>query len=175
MALPAPLLDLVDWLRSTVLASQELAWFGFGAAVFLIIAVFFWLIRRFLSWLSTAGSAVSAGASGRKAELGYKILMSPPIGRGGGSAFKFLASAADEHMSSFSFDAPLQLSRTAQIKGGRSAKSERAARRRLKRAGADMIVWGERVGRGLDGLCVFTLSRAGGRHWGVRPTFAPSG
>lgn len=162
MTVPTSLQAIFDWLQSVALSRPELAGIGLIAACLIVLLLALWLIRRILRWLSTAGSAVSAGAKGRKSQIGYRILLSPLEGRGGGAMFKFLASAGDKHMSSFSFDAPLQLSRTARIKGGRSAKAERAARKRLKRSDADMIVWGERLGRGVDGFCVFSLSRAGG-------------
>lgn len=162
MALPEHFQSVINWLQVNVLTSPELAGIGFASAILVAAILLIWGIRRIVSWVSTAGSAVSAGARGRKSKIGYQVLLSPPVGRGGGSAFKFLASAADKHMSAFSFDAPLQLSRTARIKGGRGAKAERAARRRLRRADADLIVWGERLGRGNDGLCIFSLSRAGG-------------
>ena len=162
MALPVFLQPAADWIEANVLTSPEMAGVGLAASILLALAGVFWIVRRVWRWAATAGSAVSASARSRKSQIGYNILLSPPTGRGGGSAFKFLASASQQHMSSFSFDAPFHVSKTARITGGRSAKAERAARRRLKRAGADMIVWGERVGRGSDGLFVFTLSRAGG-------------
>lgn len=162
MQLPAFLQNVVTWLQANALTSPELASVGLLSALAAGVFLIFWVFGRILRWASTAGSAVSAGARGLTSQAGYRVLISPPTGRGGGSAFKFLAAAADKHMSSFSFDAPLQLSRTARIVGGRSAKAERAARRRLKRADADLIVWGERIARGADGMVVFSLSRAGG-------------
>ena len=161
MVLPAPLQSLVNWVQAETQLPVELVSMLLGAALLLTIYISFRVIRALVRWTSLAGSTMSAGAKGRKAQLGYQILVSPPAG-GGRSAFKFLAGACEEHLSSFSFEAPLQVFRTARISGGRDANSERAARRRLKRAGADMIVWGERVGGGNEGLNVFTLSRAGG-------------
>ena len=151
----------LEWLSAQSQLSVELVSILIGAAFMLGAFILFWVVRKSVRWLTIFGSAMTAGAKGRKAQPGYQILVSPPAGSRR-SAFKFLFGACEAHLSSFSFDAPLHVSRTGRIGGGRDAKSERAARKRLKRAGADMIVWGERVGRGNEGLNVFTLSRAGG-------------
>ena len=161
MVLPAPLQSLVNWIQTETQLPIELVGMLLGAAFLLGLIILLRLVRIIVRWASLAGSTMSAGAKGRKAQPGYQILVSPPAGTGR-SAFKFLVDACEEHLSSFSFDAPLHVSRTARIVGGRDAKSERSARKRLKRADADMIVWGERAGRGNEGLNVFTLSRAGG-------------
>lgn len=161
MVLPDPLQTLADWIQVQTNLSAELSGVVLGATFLLALFLVFWFLRAFIRWLSWLSSAISANAKSRKSQPGYQILIAPPAG-GGRSAFKFLASASEAHVSSFSFDAPLHVSRTARIIGGRDASSEKIARKRLKRAGADMIVWGERVGRGNEGLNVFTLSRAGG-------------
>ena len=161
MVLPAPLQDLADWIQVQTNFSAELSGIVLGAGLLVALLFILWAIRTLFRLGRLASSAVSARAKSRKSQPGYQILIAPPVG-GGRSAFKFLVRASEEHISAFSFDAPLQVSQTARIVGGRDARSERAARKRLKRAGADMIVWGECVGRGNEGLNVFTLSRAGG-------------
>ena len=161
MALPASLKPMIDWLQANGVPSPELAGMVLGAAGIVCAVAILWICRLVLRLVFVAVSSMSASARARKVQPGYRILVSPPA-RSGRSAHSFLMDAAGEHMSTFSFDAPLQVFKTARIVGGRDARSERAARRRLKRAGADLIIWGERVGRGEEGLNIFTLSRAGG-------------
>lgn len=163
MALPEFLQPALDWIETRGLVTTELAGLGLVLAGLIIFLALVFFLRKLLDRISTMRSAISAGARSRKQQIGYQVLIARPEGRSGRSAFNFLSSAADNYLSSFSFDAPLQIARTAQIGGGRTMKAERAARLRLKRADADLIVWGERVGKGHDGLVVYTLSRAGGK------------
>ena len=161
MALPPFLLNVTDWLRTQTQMSSELAGFALGAGVLLAIILLFWVGRWVVRSLNVVASAISTKSKSRKAATGYRVLIAPPTGTSR-SAFKFLLGAAEERVSPFSFDAPIQVFGTAKIIGGRDAQSEKVARKRLERANADMIVWGERVGRGVDGLNIFSLSRAGG-------------
>jgi len=162
MDLPAPLQSLSDWIQAHVLTSPELAGLGLAAAIGLTIALVTLSTGGIMRLFATAGSAISAGARARKDAPGYRVIMAPPTGRSSGPAFRFLARAISGHMPGFSFDAPFQLSHTAKIKGGQTSDGIRAARARLKRSDADMIVWSERASGKIDGLRVFTLSRAGG-------------
>ena len=161
MAFPSLLERATDWIQANASVSPQLAGVLLGAAGLLGLLILFWVLKVVFRWAFAAASSLSLSAKARKAPPGYRILVAPPAG-GRRSAYKFLAKAAGEHMSSFSFDAPLQVFKTSKISGGRDARSERIARKRLKRSGADLIIWGEQVGRGGEGLDVFTLSRAGG-------------
>ncbi len=162
MALPEFLVPVWQWIETHALTSPELAGFGLVAAFGLLAFLCAILGKSLVGLVSRLVSVVSASAVSRDRAPGYRVLLATFDGSNGGKARRFLEAAMQTHLATFSFDAPFRLVKTGLISGGRDEAAVKAARRRLKRSGADMIVWGRRISARPDGLRIYTLSRGGG-------------
>ena len=162
MAMPEFLVPLWQWIETHALTSPELAGFGLVAAFGLLVFLCAIVGKSLVSFVSRLVSVISASAVSRDRAPGYRVLLATLDGPNGSKARRFLETAMETHLPTFSFDAPFRLVKTGLISGGRDEAAVKAARRRLKRSGADMIVWGRRISARPDGLRIYTLSRGGG-------------
>lgn len=156
--------DWIQWVRDGLQAhvypSSDLALFGFTmllaialGCVLLVVAVLFGAMRRLRDMMRLR-------AARRDNSVGYRVLIAGVSGSP--SAGRWLARAVSEHLSAFSFGAPLNLVKTSRIKGGLAPKSIAKARKMMVISDADMMVWANRVNGRAIGLEVYGLSRGGG-------------
>lgn len=152
--------ELRDGLQAHVYPSSDLALFGFAMLVAIAIGGVFLFILLLLGALRRIRNFVSLRAARRDNSVGYRVLMAGAAGSPRTS--KWLARAVSEHLSDFSFGAPLNLIKTSRIKGGLAPKSIAEARKRMVAADADMMVWANRINGRDNGLEIYGLSRGGG-------------
>lgn len=153
--------DIAAWLEQHVLVSTSLAVVG-AAAIFAVAGLILIYLMRALSAIFGSSDKAS-NRKIRKAgqEPGYRILIGDVDGPQGHSARSMIEKAFTEHCGSFSFGAQFMLFRVASPGGRPEGEALVRARKRLERTGADMLIWGARLGDDEDGLRLFGISRGG--------------
>ena len=148
----------LTWTETHITPSRELTLVGLAAASFALIYVISALVSWFFSMGRAFANLARIQSAARDKSPGFRIL----VGKGRSqSAQKFVEASLEQHLKKFSFGAPFQLLSAGLLSGDLHAQ-ERSARSRLKRSGADMILWAERNSRKPGGLKIYSLSRGGG-------------
>jgi hypothetical protein len=153
---------LSDWVQTNVFASREMAAFGFAIGFGLAIWLLLSLLKLIGAVVVRIQNRIVASALKKDDQPGYRVLIANPSGRKRRAFGRRLLTAIENHLPTFSFGAPFRLARTAALPRGLSPKTLRKARSQMHRADADMIIWGERTGKGLADFVIYGLSRGGG-------------
>ncbi len=152
---------LAGWMETHILDSALFAAVGFAALVGVGVSLLV-LSLRLLGHMARSARTVSNGTVRRAAsEPGYRVLVGEFEGVQGMAAGQRLEDALRAHLTSFCFGAMFRLFRVAGPVGRPEGEILRRARRKLKKTGGDILIWGEREGDRLDGLLVYGVSRAG--------------
>ncbi len=151
---------LRDGLSSHVYPSQDLALFGFAMLSAIALGAVLLGVAILVGGLRWVRDFLRLKAARRDNSVGYRVLIAGVTGSAGAS--RWLARLADEHLSDFSFGAPLHLVKTGRIRGGLAPKSIAKARKMMVASDADMMIWANRVNGRDMGLEVYGLSRGGG-------------
>ena len=153
--------QLAAWLESHVLVSTVLIVIGGFTVLGLGVSVVV-IAARALAPILGLSSVASNGAIRRAGQMpGYRILVGEIQGMRGRQLADRIESALQAHMSDFSFGALFKLFRVAGIRGRPDGRTLDVARSKLKRTGADLVIWGEQTSEAADGLLVHGVSRAG--------------
>lgn len=149
---------LTIWITENVADSREFALIGFGAAIAGVLYVAWSLFSVIFSIVRAAANTAKVRVAARSKSPGFRILIAS---RGDRGAMSFAHRALSEHLEKFTFRAPFQIMSAGPLIGD-EVSVERAARSRLKRSGADMIIWADSLPGKKGGLRVFGISRGGG-------------
>lgn len=150
--------QIIAWAETHVATSPELAYAG-AAAIALAALGVAWALARGAIWTARRLiNQVTMRAVAQDKSPGFRILLASA---GSGRANRFLRRALMEHLERFSFGAPFQLYSAGGLPAGH-IRTEQAARARLRRSEADMILWGVRASGRADGLKIHSISRGGG-------------
>ena len=153
---------VASFLEQSVYDSAPLAAVGAAAIVGLIGGAVMLGIRLALRLVSRAGRT-SSGTVKRASTLpGYRILIGDFEGRSAGRLRRVVHASLDEHLELFNFGALFRVFHVQTLKGRPDGAVLRAARKRLVRTGADMMIWGNKRHDGPDGLLIHGVSRGGG-------------
>ncbi|MCA8906143.1 MAG: hypothetical protein R3C00_12435 [Hyphomonas sp.] len=162
-------MPVTDWLepaeRWSAAHPQEtrsLALLGVIVSCLLMIWLLALVVRAGIRLWRAAQDAGVAAALKRDKSPGYRIVLMKPEGRARGEAQKWLDSALQTHLGTFSFGAPNRIARMNVLKGGLAPDTVAKARRRMAAADADLLVWARRRGRKPDGFELCGLTRGGG-------------
>ncbi len=156
------LIRIASLMDRYVYESAPLAAVGVAAIIALIGAVLLVGLRLGLRMLARRGRASNGEVRRSTALPGYRILIGDIDGRGGRALRSVVRGSLEDHLELFNFGALFQLFHVLSLKGSPEGDVLRAARKRLQKTGADMLVWGERLNDGAAGLRVYGVSRGGG-------------
>lgn len=164
--------ELAGWLEAHVLVSTVLA--AIGAITLAAIAISLLVMTgRALARMIGFSSVASNGTIRRAGQMpGYRILIGEVHGPRGKALAERVQTALETYMPDYSFGALFKLFRAKGFRGRAEAGMLAQARRKLKRTGADMLVWGEQVSEDGDGLILHGVSRAGGLSAGEATGFS---
>lgn len=151
------------WMEAHVLISTVLATVGAAATLAIAIALTLVLIRGSLSFFGGSGGTSSRTIRRAGQEPGYRVLLGEFDGTQTASSRDLIQRALEDFLADFSFGAQFRVFRIKGIRGRPEGAALDAARKRLTKTGADMIVWGARQNDSEDGLRIYGVSRGGTR------------
>lgn len=142
--------------------SAPLAAIGAAAIIGVIGALVLVCVRLGLRMARRAGRASNTTVKNAASLPGYRILVGDIEGRGGSALRKTVQNSLESHLDLFNFGALYRLFHVTSLRGDPEGDVLRGARKRLKKTGADMFIWGARRHDGADGLLIHGVSRGGG-------------
>ncbi|MEL6473659.1 MAG: hypothetical protein AAFQ21_06205 [Pseudomonadota bacterium] len=149
---------LSTWAEANTFSVSALALIGAAALCVVGLAILAMGLRAVAAVFGRIRTATRVRRVSRADGAGFRIIqMAAP-----GKATGFVAAALEDHLETFSFGAPFGIHDAGKRPSGSDHEVFSAARRRLKRSGADLIFWAERRSSGAEGLRVRGLSCAGG-------------
>lgn len=165
--------QITAWAEAHIATSSELAYVGAAAAILAGLFVAWSAFGAVKAFMRTIANWIAMRGVSKDKTPGFRILLASA---GSGRAARFVRRALTEHLERFSFGAPFRLCKAGRLPSD-PAKAERAARSRLRRSDADMILWVERTSGRADGLKIRSISRGGGMSVAEAPlkTSAASG
>lgn len=149
------------WVEAHVLTAPELAAFGFAAAIVALLALIVLAVNALVRALPQRGIDSERDIRRAADEPGYRILVGAFEGRRGREARGVVTEAMEAHLARFCFGALFRLFQVARPKRRAGQSVEEEMRERLKRTGADLVLWGVRESAEPDGLVIRGLSRGG--------------
>ena len=153
--------EIATWLDQHVLVSTGLAVFGAAASFAVAGLILIYLLKGLAALIGASDKSSNRAIRKAAQEPGYRVLIGDVDGPQGNSARDVIEKAFEEHCGSFSFGARFMLFRVASPGGRPEGEALARARKRLEKTGADMLVWGARIGEEVDGLRLFGVSRGG--------------
>lgn len=150
--------QITAWAQAHISTSSELAYVGAAAAVLAGLFVMWSAIGFLRTLIQSVINLIAMRSVSKDKTPGFRILLATA---GSGRAARFVRSALTQNLERFSFGAPFRLCKAGRLPSD-APKAERAARSRLRRSDADMILWAERASGRADGLKIRSISRGGG-------------
>ncbi len=150
--------QITAWADAHIATSPELAYVGAVAAVLAGLFVAWAAFGALKAFVRSIVNVFAMRGVSKDKTPGFRILLASA---GSGRAARFVRRALTEHLERFSFGAPFRLCKAGRLPAD-AVKAERAARSRLRRSDADMILWAERSSGRPDGLKIRSISRGGG-------------
>lgn len=150
---------LIDWFNQFIAGSP--VWSGIGLVAAIVIAVvLLWTILRILFRMTGSLSSVLARRK-RRQSPGYVLGVAPFSGPRGAATAKALAKTLQEDFDQFSFGAQFEVIDAPAPVATKRFGLRDIARRWLKQASADLIIWGHRDSGPKAGFLVDILSCEG--------------
>ncbi|MEO0464995.1 MAG: hypothetical protein AAF216_00515 [Pseudomonadota bacterium] len=158
--------DLVNqiaaWMETNVMVSTALATIGAAALLIAALVAFFFGVKGIASFFGSGGASTRTIRRAGQ-EPGYRVLLGEFDGGQSSASRDIIEQSLEDHLAEFSFGAQFRTFRVKGVRGRPEGAALDGARRRLKKTGADMIVWGARQGDGEEALRIYGVSRGGSR------------
>lgn len=153
--------EIAAWLDQHVLVSTGLAVIGAAASFAVVGLVLIYLLRAIAALIGASDKSSNRAIRKAAQEPGYRVMVGDIDGPQGNAARDFVEKAFEKNCGAFSFGARFMLFRVASPGGRPEGETLAKARRRLEKTGADMLIWGARIGDDVDGLRLFGVTRGG--------------